>query len=793
MTLTQATQPEVIAPRSASSAAPAPSWPATQWTHSDIVERARSLQVGSRTNEKRTTRATATNRLLTWLASFPGATWQERWQASGSNEALSAWNEAPTDFTCNNTQPQVSRAASRRSAMVGLTMLLCLGVIRPSYKFLFAIRVKYTYAFIQALTDAEFFAEAFTRCHDEGITGRNLFGALNHITRIVMHTGRPPRELTTDDLLSYYTEVVAFQHLGGMAVSWDIMQRTGVFPPGTPTLRAARQRGQLTVAEMVDSYDVHCQPIRDMLVRYLSERAPSVDYNTLAKSTSILVSLFWKDLEEHHPGIDSLDLSPEVARGWIERAHVQQTGRGKGQKRQTVYSNFFLVRAFYHDIAQWALEEPYWARWAAPCPVRDEHVRGALKHQRSRRARMHQRTRTLAPLLPHLISSIEARLRYVEQLSTAAKQTPVDATFAVDGELFVRTQARSDTLARGQGGARHLRCRRLADDQALDLTQDEDDAFWTWGCVETLRHTGVRIEELLELTHLALVTHRLADTGEVVPLLQIVPSKQDEERVLLVSPELAHVLARIVHRVRAEKENIPLVARYDPHERVTGPPLPHLFQRWNGTERRILTPGVVQRLITDALERLGLRGPDGNPVRYTPHDFRRIFATEAVAAGLPIHIAAKLLGHRSLDTTQVYTAVYQDDVLRQHAAFIARRRVERPAEEYREPTATEWAEFERHFTRRKVELGTCARPYGTPCRHEHSCLRCPMLRPDPAQAMRLAEIITNLHERIREATDRGWLGEVEGLQVSLAGARQKLTQMRKLRQTTIALGPTRVR
>lgn len=63
--------------------------------------------------------------------------------------------------------------------------------------------------------------------------------------------------------------------------------------------------------------------------------------------------------------------------------------------------------------------------------------------------------------------------------------------------------------------------------------------------------------------------------------------------------------------------------------------------------------------------------------------------------------------------------------------------------------------------------------------------------PDPAQAMRLAAIITNLHERMREATNRGWLGEVEGLQVSLAGARQKLSQTRKLRQATIALSPTR--
>ena len=68
-----------------------------------------------------------------------------------------------------------------------------------------------------------------------------------------------------------------------------------------------------------------------------------------------------------------------------------------------------------------------------------------------------------------------------------------------------------------------------------------------------------------------------------------------------------------------------------------------------------------------------------------------------------------------------------------------------------------------------------------------------MLRPDPVQAVRLAEIIANLHERIREATDRGWLGEVEGLRVSLDGARQKYQQMRRLRgqTTTVQLEPGR--
>ena len=31
----------------------------------------------------------------------------------------------------------------------------------------------------------------------------------------------------------------------------------------------------------------------------------------------------------------------------------------------------------------------------------------------------------------------------------------------------------------------------------------------------------------------------------------------------------------------------------------------------------------------------------------------------------------------------------------------------------------EWGEFEEHFDRHKVELGSCGRPSGTPCQHEH--------------------------------------------------------------------------
>jgi hypothetical protein len=92
------------------------------------------------------------------------------------------------------------------------------------------------------------------------------------------------------------------------------------------------------------------------------------------------------------------------------------------------------------------------------------------------------------------------------------------------------------------------------------------------------------------------------------------------------------------------------------------------------------------------------------------------------AGALPIHIGAVLLGHLNIQTTRGYVAVFHQDVITHYQQFVGRRRQQRPAEEYRAVTDPEWAEFTEHFDRRRVELGSCAHPYGTPCRHEHACL-----------------------------------------------------------------------
>jgi hypothetical protein len=62
-----------------------------------------------------------------------------------------------------------------------------------------------------------------------------------------------------------------------------------------------------------------------------------------------------------------------------------------------------------------------------------------------------------------------------------------------------------------------------------------------------------------------------------------------------------------------------------------------------------------------------------------------------------------------------------------------------------------------------------------------------MLWPDPAQQARLVEIRDNLRDRIAEAEREGWLGEVEGLQISLTAAEQKLGQLDHRRRTAVDL------
>ncbi|MFE6691821.1 tyrosine-type recombinase/integrase [Streptomyces sp. NPDC057743] len=565
----------------------------------------------------------------------------------------------------------------------------------------------------------------------------------------------------------------------GVRLAYAWLRDRGQFPADAPgTLRHTKNRsGQVSPAELVDRYHLRCQPIRDLIVDYLTERQPTLDYNYLKRLSSMLASQFWGDLEQHHPGINSLHLPTETSAAWKARLATKTVRKKQrdgtiieiSEPRSGTPAVKMAVRAFYLDIAQWALEEPErWGRWAAPIPINEAEcsVKKLVSRQKSK---SDQRTRERLPVLPALVRVADRRLKEAKARLDALHAAPLGSTFTALGETF--TSPKATSRADGQPvAARDARGRRR------DLGTEEKRAFWAWATIEILRHTGIRIEELRELSHHSIISYRLP-SGEIVPLLQIAPSKTDQERLLLISPELADVLSAVISRVRDATGAVPAIPNYDQHERIWNAPMPLLFQWTVGHESRPIAEMTIRESLNETLEASGITDNSGEPLVFQPHDFRRIFITDAILNGLPPHIAQVIAGHGNINTTMGYTAIYTAEAIEAHRAFIARRRNLRPAEEYRAVTPDEWQEFLAHFERRKLALGECGRAYGTDCIHEHACVRCPVLIVDLHEKPRLVEIRENLKDRIAEAEREGWLGEVEGLSVSLAAAEEKISQL----------------
>lgn len=739
----------------------------------DVLQMLRDIPGWSQTGlgAPRGRRLRGAKRMLEWLTTWPGEGWQQRWMAARADHGLGWIDEL-------SAGDRRSTGINRAELCAGLNWLFLGRVLRPGYDFFTHFKAFVLFELTPQVISPDLFTRIDQDATASNILDRDLALARAALVKIALHTGKDVECLTGEDFLECRAWAVRHhKKVKGLHAAWDLLASVGVLGKDT-SLRDAVRQGQRSTAELVDSYGLRSRYVREVLVRYLDERRPALDYNSLRGLVGALAGTFWADIEQHHPGIDNLRLPEPVAQAWKERLHVVTTSNGSTRARRSRLDVLTVVRAFYLDIQEWAHTDPTWAVWAAPSPVRRGDTGGIVKARQQVSAQMHQRIRERLPQLPILVETAERRHAEQRELLQAATEVAVGHLFERGGRRYQRLGSTEDATHGDRSDPGPVMVEEISTQDKLDLTRAEDEAFWSWAIIETLRHTGVRIEELLEITHLALISYQLPDTAELVPLLQVVPSKSNEERLLLISPELASVFATIITRLRRHNAGtVPLVSRYDGYERLTGPALPHLFQRRVGRRSQVISYNTVRRLLNATVARTGLRDAAGQPLNYTAHDFRRIFTTEAVTGGLPVHIAARLLGHHSLATTQAYLAVFQDDLIRTYRGFLDARRAVRPQAEYREPTEEEWAEFQQHFELRKLELGTCGRPYGTPCQHEHACVRCPMLRVDPRQRGRLAEIIRNLGDRIAEARMNGWLGEVQGLHTSLEAAKSKLASL----------------
>jgi integrase/recombinase XerC len=170
--------------------------------------------------------------------------------------------------------------------------------------------------------------------------------------------------------------------------------------------------------------------------------------------------------------------------------------------------------------------------------------------------------------------------------------------------------------------------RPAAPDEALELAENAADAAsapWIGArdlaILLLLYGAGLRVAEALSLTA------RILPIGTTLR----VTGKRSKTRIVPVVP--------------AVREAIEQYARECPYALTGESPL------FLGARGGPLNADLVRRAVAAARRRLGL------PDTLTPHALRHSFATHLLARGADLRALQELLGHASLSSTQIYTAV----------------------------------------------------------------------------------------------------------------------------------------
>ncbi len=341
-------------------------WPATGRSREEVTDELTGppFVLANAASQARRVRGLA--RLLDWLASQPGQTWQDRWLAGGAEAAGTDWRRAPMSWLHHHGRRSQWLPGELSAA---LRIVVCADLVRPSLAWLTRVpAIKSDLAGELALTrDPDGFARLRAQCAGHpGVSAAASRHTLQRSALIVAAKGGVLADITIGDvleLLDTETEALAAWPCD-VPVFYQMLREMGIFGDRAPArFRQLRTAGQRTPDELIDRYQLACRPVRDLLVDYLRERQPGLDYNSLRDLAYYLGNRFWKDLELHHPGIDTLRLPAEVVAGWRERLLTKpktvttDTGDTSVVSVPRIHYRECLVkvRAFYLDLSQWAL------------------------------------------------------------------------------------------------------------------------------------------------------------------------------------------------------------------------------------------------------------------------------------------------------------------------------------------------------------------------------------------------------------------------------------------------------
>ena len=300
-------------------------WPATCGDRAEVDRVVAAATAELPAQRDREARRWGVPLLLDWLADQLGDTWQQRWMASGADAAGPDWAQHPEQWLRRQGKYPENRLRLMTSSLLAVVGA---DVVRPSLAWLLTSGKKRNLVRNMVYgRDGAGFDRLRRLCEqDPAISHLAMGDTMFRSAVIVAAKGGMLADVTVGDVLEILdTECAVRGRVYSASATFRMLREAGVLGADTPTLQQIRSLGQRSPAQLVDRYPIACRPIRDLLVAYLAERQPAIDYTTLVSLAYHLVRCFWFDLERHHPGIDSLRLPREVAGAWKRRLRTKTT------------------------------------------------------------------------------------------------------------------------------------------------------------------------------------------------------------------------------------------------------------------------------------------------------------------------------------------------------------------------------------------------------------------------------------------------------------------------------------